>query len=176
LRKNYGSRHQGLARAANALRTGLWFVCLLAFLTLLAPLSCFAALGGNLNSVLADQIQFQGSVKVTQMASFEIHEIRPQTGATAGTVIREYVSPAGTVFAVTWQGEWLPNMRQLLGTYFQQFTDAVKQQSSAHMGRRPLHIAQPDFALQMTGHMRSYAGRAYLPAILPPGVQPEAIQ
>jgi hypothetical protein len=174
--KDYRSCPEGFARAPATLRSGLPFICLLACLTLLAPPSCFAALGGDLNSVLGDQIQFQGSEKVTQMASFEIHEIRPQTGATTGTVIREYVSPAGTVFAVTWQGEWLPNMRQLLGTYFQQFTDAVKQQSTVRPGRKPLHIARPDFVLHMTGHMRSYSGKAYLPAMLPPGVQPEAIQ
>jgi hypothetical protein len=161
-------------------RTGLVCGFSLAFLLMLAPRFAFASLGGNLSSVVADQIQFQGSLKSAQMESFTVHEIRVQTGvqaaASAGAVIREYISPAGTVFAVTWQGDRLPNMRQLLGSYFQEFVNAVKQQSSLHPGRRPLQIVQPDFVVQMNGHVRFYSGKAYLPGMLPPSVKPEAIQ
>ncbi len=109
------------------------------------------------------------------MQSFAVHEIRPQTG-TASTVVREYVSPAGKVFAVTWQGPMLPNMRQLLGPYFQQFADAVQSEASASRARRPLNIVQPDFVVQLNGHPRSFSGRAYLPQMLPAGVQAGDIQ
>jgi hypothetical protein len=162
--------------------------CLLVLLTAFAPLCAFAALGGDLNSVLADQVHFQGNLKVTQMGSFEIHEIRPQSQAATGTtngvpagtsraaVIREYVSPAGKVFAITWQGEWPPDMHQLLGSYFQRYVDAVKAQASARPGRGAVRIMQPDFVAQMSGHMRFSTGKVYLPDQLPAGVQPEAIQ
>jgi hypothetical protein len=164
---------------------------------LLAPSPSFASLGGDLNSVLSDQLQFQGSETVTQMGSYEIHEIQIQATSQAAasqaatsqstikpgssdgmnaTVVREYVSPAGVVFAVTWHGPFLPNMRRLLGSHFQQFVEAVKQQSSSRPGRRPLQVVQPDFVVQMSGNPRSHAGRAYLPGMLPSGVQPEAIQ
>jgi len=153
-------------------------------LTLFASTSSFASLGGDLNSVLADQVQFQGSLKLTQMGSYQVHEIRMQTATASATqarlqtgiVIREYVSPAGKVFAVTWQGEAPPNMRQLLGSYFQQYVDAMKAQVSGRPGRRPVLIVEPDFVVQMSGRVRAYAGKAYLPGMLPSGVQPEALQ
>ena len=34
-----------------------------------------------------------------------------------GTTVREYVSPQGSVFGITWQGRSTPDMNQLLGTY-----------------------------------------------------------
>lgn len=138
-------------------------------LLLLAPLA-FASLGGDLNSVMTDQIHFQGSVKATEQTSFTVHEIHPQTGI----VIREYVSPAGKVFAISWHGPWMPDMRQLLGSYFQQYSDGIKAQAA--LGRRFIRIVQPDFVFQHGGHMRSYAGRAYLPQLLPAGVTAEDIQ
>jgi hypothetical protein len=178
------------------LRTAASFWAGLLLLMGLASVPCFASLGGDLNSVLADQLQLQGSERVMQMGSYEIHEIQMQapqtetsrsptsqaptkTGSSAGamaTVVREYVSPEGTVFAVTWHGPFLPNMRQLLGVHFQQFVDAVKQESSSRRGRRPLQAVRSDFAVQMSGNARSHAGKAYLPGKLPASVQPEAVQ
>lgn len=137
----------------------------------LAPLA-FASLGGDLNSVMNDQVHFQGSIKTTEMSSFTVHEIHPQTGI----VIREYVSRAGKVFAITWHGGWPPDKKQLLGTYFPKYQQAIQAQPSAHALRRVVNIVQPEFVFQEGGHLRSYTGRAYLPQMLPAGVKAEAIQ
>jgi hypothetical protein len=164
------AREEVTRRLAESLRSAR--NCLsVASLLLLAPLA-FASLGGDLNSVMTDQIHFQGSVNTNEMSSYTVHEIRPQTGI----VIREYVSPAGKVFAVSWRGQWMPDLRQLLGSYFQQFSDAAKAQKASYTGRRPLQITQPDFVLIHGGRMRSYAGKAYLPQLLPAGVTAEDIQ
>jgi Protein of unknown function (DUF2844) len=144
-------------------------LCLAAVLT---PLSAFAALGGDMNSVVNDEASLHGSLLSTPTSSFTIHEIHSQSG----TVIREYMSRTGTVFAVSWSGPWLPDMKQLLGPYFQQYESAAQAQTSVHGGRRPLQIAQPEFVFQLSGHPRSFVGRAYLPNMLPPNVQAEAIQ
>jgi hypothetical protein len=138
-------------------------------LLLLAPFA-FASLGGDLNSVMNDQIHFQGSIKTTETTSFTVHEIRPQTGM----VVREYVSPAGKVFAISWHGPWMPDMRQLLGSYFQQYSDGAKAQRAP--GRRVIRIVQDEFVFQHGGHMRAYAGKTYLPQLLPAGVTAEDIQ
>lgn len=145
-----------------------------AVFVVVAP-SCFASLGGDATSVAADQAQLHGSLQTRQMQSFTVHEIRLRTG-TANSVVREYVSPTGKVFAVTWQGPMLPNMRQLLGPYFQQFADVVQAQASSSRARRPLNIVQPDFVVQLSGHTRSFSGKAYLPQMLPAGVQAADIQ
>ncbi|MGA9447392.1 MAG: DUF2844 domain-containing protein, partial [Candidatus Sulfotelmatobacter sp.] len=88
----------------------------------------------------------------------------------------EYVSSAGKVFAVAWQGPWPPDMRQLLGSYFEQYRQAAKAQSSVRIGRRPLMIQQPGLVVQIGGHPRSFSGRAYIPDQLPSSVSAEAIQ
>jgi hypothetical protein len=147
--------------------------CLLAGVTLfLSPLFCFAALGGDVSSVIADQAHVQGTMQSRQMSTYAVHEIHPPSGA----VIREYLSPAGKVFAVSWQGNWPPDMHQLLGQYFQEYVNAVKAQSAEHPGRHPVHIVLPDMVFEQSAHLRSFAGKAYLPDQLPAGVQAEAIQ
>ena len=136
-------------------------------LTMLAlPLPALAALGGDLASVRDDQTQMNGSLITTEGAKYTVHEIK----AAAGTVVREYVSPAGDVFAVGWQGPSLPNMQQILGSYFQAFSAAAKAQRAARRGRGPLSIQQPGLVVESSGRLRAYSGRAYDPGKLPQGV------
>lgn len=142
-------------------------------LILLVTLPAFAALGGDVTTVQADTAHMQGSLRITHTGAYTVHEIQTPTGI----VIREYVSPAGKIFAVAWRGPWLPDMQQLLGDYFQQYADAAaRTQANNRPGRKPLQIAQPGFVLQQIGHMRSFTGKAYVPELLPPGVSPEAIR
>jgi hypothetical protein len=162
---------RNLVQARGSARKCLRFAPLTLLVILLAPFA-FASLGGDLNSVMTDQIRFQGSVNTNEMSSYTVHEIHPPTG----NVIREYVSPAGKVFAVSWRGQWMPDMQQLLGSYFQQFSDAAKAQKLANPGGRSIQIVQPDFVLSHGGHMRAYSGKAYLPQLLPAGVTAEDIQ
>jgi hypothetical protein len=136
----------------------------------------WAVLGGDVASVQADQLHMQGSLRTTVRASYTVHEIQNS----GGIVVREYVSSAGTsagkVFAIAWQGPWPPDMRQLLGNYFDPYIQAAKAQNAARVGRRPLMIEQPGFVVEMGGHPRSFFGRAYLPDQLPSGVSAEAIR
>jgi Protein of unknown function (DUF2844) len=138
----------------------------------LLPRPAMAALGGDVNSVHQDQAQVKGVLKTTQTQAFTLHEIKDPSG----TVVKEYVSPAGKVFAISWRGPFIPNMQQFLGTYFSQFADAAKTQRERAPGRRPVSINQPSLVFQNGGHMRSYFGRAYVPEMVPQGVNPNAIQ
>jgi hypothetical protein len=145
---------------------------LLAFGLVLLPLAASASLGGDVASVHEDQAHMKGTLKSTQAKAFTIHEI----SASTKTVIKEYVSPDGKVFAITWHGQFVPNMQQLLGTYYQQFADAAAKQREGHFGHRPLNIQEPGLVVQNGGHMRFYFGRAYVPAMLPQGVTTDDIQ
>ncbi|MGD0570365.1 MAG: DUF2844 domain-containing protein [Candidatus Sulfotelmatobacter sp.] len=135
-----------------------------------------AALGGDITSVQGDQLHMQGSVRATVTASYTVHQIQ----SAAGTVVREYVSSsgksAGKVFGIAWQGPWPPDMRQLLGSYFDQYVQAANAQSTTRMGRRPVVIEQSGLVVQLGGHPRAFAGRAYVPEMLPAGVRTEDIQ
>jgi uncharacterized protein DUF2844 len=139
---------------------------------LMSALPAFAGLGQEVSSVQADQSHMQGSLRTTQTQNYTVHEIR----SAAGIVVREYVSASGRVFAVAWQGPWLPDMRQTLAAYFDQYEQAAQTQLNSHAGRRPLLIQQPGLVVQSGGHMRAFAGRAYIPEMMPQAVNAEEIQ
>ena len=81
------------------------------------PAGAVASLGGTVATVETDRAQMKSAlVRITRVNAYSVHELLSPTG----TTIREYYSPAGIVFGVAWDGEWPPDLRQLLGTYFDQ--------------------------------------------------------
>lgn len=96
------------------------------------------------------------------------------TVLTGGTTVHEYAGADGTVFAVSWNGPFLPNLRTLLGEQFQTLTSESAKHPKA--GRGQLHIVHPDVTIESTGHMRAYAGRAWINAKLPAGFSTQDIQ
>jgi uncharacterized protein DUF2844 len=140
--------------------------CVLATAVLLAALSpCIAAagLGEAEASVQSDAAQLRGSIKLTEHASYRLHEIQ----LPSGTLVREFVGSDGKVFAVAWNGPTVPNLRQTLGQYFDNYVAAAK---AKHAGHHHLQIQQSDLVVQASGHMRAFSGRAYLPQAVPAGV------
>lgn len=144
----------------------------LAAILILLPvmaLNAPAELGGNVSTVQADQAHMKATLRVSQANGYVVHEMQSQTG----TTVREYASPTGQVFAVAWDGPFLPDLRQVLGSYFPQFAQAV-QARRARGG--PLMINEPGLVVESGGHMRSFFGRAYVPQMMPEGVRAEAIR
>ncbi|MGA2001895.1 MAG: DUF2844 domain-containing protein, partial [Terriglobales bacterium] len=103
--------------------------------------------------------------------AYTVHEIQ----AASGTVVREYVSSAGIVFAVAWQGQFAPNMQQLLGAYFEQYSAGVQAAKASYVGRRPLNLHLSGLVVQLNGHIRAFHGRAYLPEQIPAGAKEEEL-
>jgi hypothetical protein len=125
-----------------------------------------ASLGGNFASVQDDQLKLQASLQTTSKDSYSVHEIRVPNGM----VVREFIAPRGNVFGIAWQGPGRPNLRQLLGTYFDSFAKQAEMQKTGRVGRGPLVIREPGLVVEMAGHGRSFFGRAYDPRIVPAGV------
>ena len=138
--------------------------------TLLVSSSALAALGQDVSSVQSDGVRMKAAVSVLPGQSFSVHEMRASTG----TRIREFVSPAGQVFAISWQGSSIPDLRQLLGEYFDQYMQAA--QTTPRVHRRVVHIETRDMVFESGGHMRFIVGRAYLRDKLPNGVNADAIR
>ena len=149
-----------------------WSGAVLIMVALTLP--AFAALGGDASSVAADAAHMKATVQMKMAPSglYRTHEIQ----TAHGTVVHEFVSSEGRVFGVAWRGPFVPNMRQILGTYFQQYSAAAKEAKSKYVGRRPMNLQQPGLVVQSTGHMRSYSGRAYVPGMLPQGVSAAEIR
>ncbi len=130
-------------------------------LLMLAPFA-HAELGGNAGSIESDRVAMKATLRQVPAAQYTVHEITTP----AGVQVREYLAPNGVVFAVAWNGPRIPDLRQLLGAYFGVFKEAA----GAQHGRGPLHVERPDLVVHSGGHMRAFAGLAYAPQLIPPGV------
>jgi hypothetical protein len=141
----------------------------IAIALVLVSIPARAELGGDVSGIQADQERMKGTRKVSTTAAYSVHEIQAATG----TKVREFVSPAGTVFAVAWEGPSTPDLRQLLGQYFDQYARAIQNKRA---GRAPLSIRNGNLVVEAHGHMRSFSGRAFLPAMMPQSVATESIK
>jgi Protein of unknown function (DUF2844) len=137
------------------------------------PLPAFAALGGDVASVRTDQAHMRAAlVRITGAGAYSVHEIQTPYG----TLVREYVSTTGTVFAVAWQGPWQPDLRQVLGTYFDHYIQSAQAVRSRRRGRGSLLIQEPGLVVQQAGHPRAFVGSAYDPQLLPQGFDARTIR
>lgn len=155
-----------------SMKSRILFVMGIAIAALALPFSACASLGGDLTSVRDDQAKLQGTLRATSNDSYNVNEIQ----APSGIVVREYVSLSGSVFGLAWQGRSHPDLRQVLGSYYNQYVQAVHARRAQRHGHGPLLIQQSGLVVQMGGHMGSLMGRAYVPQGLPAGVRPEDIR
>ena len=130
-----------------------------------------AALGERVSSVETDR-QALSAVQGASVAHrhYTVHEIR-----TDATVVREYVSPDGIVFAIAWNGLVHPDLTALLGTYAGEYEEALRSTPREH-GRRQLRVKSTRVVVEKWGHIRNLKGRAYDPALIPPGVSIDDIK
>ncbi|HEY5581431.1 MAG TPA: DUF2844 domain-containing protein [Rhodoferax sp.] len=110
--------------------------------------------------------KIQAVTPVAPSSLYTLHEVQLENG----TSVREYATPAGIVFAVSWQGPVLPDLSDLLGTYFNTFK--LEAERVRLTGRRggPVSIQQSGLVIQSSGRMRNFFGHAYAPALIPAGV------
>jgi hypothetical protein len=129
----------------------------------------WAVLGEYEASVASDQQDLRGEVRAIVREGYKVHQI---TSANR-TVVKEYVSPAGLVFGISWQGPTMPNLQQLLGSHFAQFQQAAQ---SRVRRRGPLVVRTDQLVVESGGHMRSFHGRAYVPSLLPKNISAEVVR
>jgi hypothetical protein len=137
--------------------------------SLLGAAPAWAVLGQPRSSVESDHAYFRGNLVQVPRQGYELHQI----SAPDGTVVREYVSPEGTVFGVSWQGPVMPNLSQLLGSYIADFQQASQ---SPHARRGPLVVRNERVVIESGGHMRAFHGRAYVPSLVPNNLTQAVVQ
>ena len=141
----------------------------LAVLFLSTPV--WAALGQPESSVSADQQVLRGELRQEVHTTYKVHQIT----AANGVVWREFASPAGMVFAISWQAPHMPNLEQMLGAGLVDLQVAL-QSAAPRRTRGPLIIRTEKLIFVSGGHMRNFHGYAYIPGLLPPNVSPETLQ
>jgi hypothetical protein len=130
-----------------------------------------ATLGESTDSVKSDR-EALSSVRstITVRNGYTVHEIESDS-----TTVREYVSPSGVVFGIAWNGLVHPDLTQLLGSYAGEYHEAL-QQTPRQPDRRRLRVKSDGIVVEKWGHMRNLQGRAYVPALIPPGVSIDEIE
>jgi hypothetical protein len=134
-----------------------------------AAIPGWAVLGGSADSVAADQLRLQAKRSVVEMQEYTMHVI----SLNDGTLIREFVTPAGKVFGVSWSGPTIPDLTQLLGSYNTEFQNAVHTKA---VRRHAAAVHDSDLVVESSGHMRAFIGRAYVNSLLPSGVTQDIVK
>ena len=143
-------------------------VCLYALL-FFAAVPAWAELGGDAASIERDGVRMQAARRLLPAQKYAVHEMQ----LAGGTAVREYLSADGKVFAVTWRGARMPDLRQLFGAaYF----DRYRQAAAQRRGRGPGRIEADGLVVHSGGHMRAYAGMAYVPQLVPGDVSVDELE
>jgi hypothetical protein len=133
--------------------------------------SAQAFLGGKADSVRTDQQAF----KAVQRATTALNGYTVEEVVYEATSVREFVSPAGVVFAIAWNGYVHPELTQLLGSYWDEYSTA-QLKALRKSGSRRLKLATDNIVVEKWGHMRNLHGRAYVPALVPEGLSIDEIK
>jgi len=81
------------------------------------------------------------------------------------------------VFGIAWRGPQMPDLNEMLGSYFPQYVAGVKAVKAGRGGGRgPVAVDQSGLVVHSGGHMGAFNGQAWLPPALPAGVSGSDIQ
>jgi hypothetical protein len=156
-----------MKRRRYALLLGLGIAA--AFLALAEPVR--ATLGEAEDSINVDKTAIAATDISTEVHNgYTVRVLRSDA-----VTLREYVTPNGIIFAIAWNGLIHPDLAALLGSYTGEYRTAMEQ-ISREPGRRRLRVQTNQIMVEKWGHMRNLQGRAYLPALIPPGVNVDEIK
>ena len=140
-------------------------------LLLLASPAALATLGQPAATALQDGTP---RTQARQLQSASGAQVQDQSIVTpTGVAVHEF-SSGGVIFAIRWSGARMPDLSRLLGDYFPQYTAAVK----AGLVRRrhpPTNLHDTQVVVHTGGHMRAYYGSAYVPDLVPAGVDLQSL-
>lgn len=122
----------------------------------------YAALGGP-----PELFSAEGTTIMSSVSRAMSNYIARDTTLATGTHVREYVSNSGIVFAVTWDGPILPDLKALLGKHFDTLVAESARMPKA--GRSHVAVNAPEVIIHSGGHMRAFEGSAWIPAEFPAG-------
>ncbi|KUM03244.1 DUF2844 domain-containing protein [Chromobacterium subtsugae] len=138
-------------------------------LLLAAPLLARAELGQKLDAAQAASGGKQMTALAPAGGAFSVQ----QSQDAAGRLIKQYAAADGTVFAVAWSGGSLPDLQQLLGSYFPAYRQA---QLANRNGLNVMRGQVGSFVVSSHGRMGAFKGFAYDSALLPAGVTPDQLK
>jgi Protein of unknown function (DUF2844) len=157
-------RHPTIKRNGVVLLLSAVLVC-----TSLWSSAAYGVLGARADSVPDDQALLEGRMESSSHPNYTVEHI----STPSGTVVNEYVSVGGTVFAVSWRGPRPTDLSHFLGSYFADYQAAASQM---HQQSGKLRVQTGTVVVETAGHMRDLRGRAFVPSLIPAGVTTDEIQ
>jgi hypothetical protein len=153
------------------LRLSTIFLCLgLLTMSLASSRQAYATLGEGADSIAKDRKALSAIKRATtSRANYTVQEV-----ASDATTVREYLTPSGIVFAVAWNGLVHPDLTALLGSYANEFQNAKRRLPRKH-GQKRTQVKADRVVVETWGHMRNLQGRAYVPELVPAGVNLDEI-
>ncbi|HUK56170.1 MAG TPA: DUF2844 domain-containing protein [Nitrospiria bacterium] len=131
-----------------------------------------ATLGESSDSIASDQKALSAVQRATTARKdYTVQEIQSDS-----TFIREYISPTGVVFGIAWNGLTRPDLTSLLGSYAAEYKEALRQTPRKPGHRRSSVVHTNRIIVEQWGHIRNMQGRAYAPALIPPGLSVDEIK
>ena len=150
---------------------------LMLFLSLLQGALAYAALGSSPSDFggtpLKTKLAARSLAAANTSDSTAVYTVSQST-LDSGTIVREYADANNIVFAVSWNGPNLPDLRTLLGDKFTVMTSNAAKHTKA--GHSQLAVNQSDVVIVSNGHMRAFEGRAWIPSALPAGFDTNIIE
>jgi hypothetical protein len=126
----------------------------------------WAALGQYVSSIDVDQRILRCERRELARQGYTVHELTSPDGL----VVREFVSPAGRVFGITWQAPRMPNLQQVVGDdNMAELQRALGSRTRSHSGA-PMIVRTDKLVFFSGGHMRSFHGYACVPNLVPANV------
>ena len=131
---------------------------------LLLPVAARAELGGAMTGVQVDRAHLDARLTSTPSGTHTRHEMTLPNGG----LVREFTNANGRVYALTWSGPGKPDLRSLLGGYFDRLQTG-NARINPRARRQPMQLVRSDVIIQTGGHMGYFWGVAYVPALTPAG-------
>jgi hypothetical protein len=115
-----------------------------------------------MTGVQADRAHLQARLTSTTAGTHTRHEMTLPNGG----LVKEFTNANGRVYALTWSGPGKPDLRSLLGGYFERL-QAGNARINPRARRQPMQLVRSDVVIQTGGHMGYFWGVAYIPALAP---------
>lgn len=93
-----------------------------------------------------------------------------------GSTIKEFLTPGGIVFAVSWSTRLKPRLDVLLGAHAPGYAEAARAAASAPGVHHAATLVAGDLVVHETSHLNTHVGVAWLRSLVPEGVRVDELR
>jgi hypothetical protein len=137
------------------------------FILFLLPALSLATLGEPIDSATKNLSSLKVAQKTGASEKYSVQEYEKN-----GNTVKEFANLSGVVFAVSWRGISKPDLNALFGSYFTEYKTALDGVPKQY-GVKSISMKTSKMVIRRGGRMRDQRGFAYVPTLVPEGVNIE---